>query len=125
MITKELKNGMVELVAAPGKWLHKPGTETYIRRAPVKADRIGDWEEVDTKPAYTEAEYEAKVEELIRERYSPSQEFALINNVLAGVTQKRQQEYDAYQAYRAQCKARAKELLTAHADEEAPSLTED
>ena len=63
-------------------------------------------------PPYTTAEYEAKVEELIRERYTVSQELALINNVMANVTEKRQSEYAAYQDYREECKRKAKEILT-------------
>lgn len=95
--------------------LHRIGSDDYtpIRHTTVKAADLDRWEELAVAdiPPYTEAEYEAKVEELIRERYTVSQEFALINNVMANVTEKRQAEYAAYQDYREECKRRAKETL--------------
>lgn len=94
--------------------LHRIGLKDYteIRHAIVKDPE--EWEELAVAdiPPYTEAEYKAKVEELIRERYSASDEFALINNVMSGATEKRQSEYAEYQAYREECKRRAKEELT-------------
>lgn len=94
--------------------LHKIGSDNYT---PIRHTMTRDpeaWEEVSIAdiPPYTEAEYKAKVEELIREQYTVSDEFALINNVMAGVTEKRQNEYAAYQEYREECKRRAKEILT-------------
>ena len=94
--------------------LHKIGSDNYT---PIRHTMTRDpeaWEEVAIAdiPPYTEAEYKAKVEELIREQYTVSDEFALINNVMAGVTEKRQNEYAAYQEYREECKRRAKEILT-------------
>lgn len=96
--------------------IHRIGAPDFpeIRRAIISSDDTTKYEEVaiaDIRP-YTEAEYSAKVEELIRQRYTASDELALINNVMAGVTEKRKAEYDAYQDYRAECKLRAKEALT-------------
>lgn len=94
--------------------LHRIGSADYpvMRHATVKDPDA--WEEIAVAdiPPYTEAEYKAKVEELIRERYSASDEFALINNVMSEATEKRQSEYAEYQAYREECKRRAKEMLT-------------
>lgn len=105
---------MWALDADEGHILHRVGSEDYteIRHTTVKDPEA--WEEIAVAdiPPYTEAEYKAKVEELIRERYSASDEFALINNVMTGAaTEKREAEYAEYQAYRSECKARAKELL--------------
>ncbi len=50
----------------------------------------------------------ARVAALIRERYSPDDEFALINNMIDSPTEEHRDEYAAYQAYRAECKERAK-----------------
>ena len=51
--------------------------------------------------------YEQKVEDFIAERYTLQQEIALINNYnLDNETYK--QEYEEYQAYRRECKNRAK-----------------
>ena len=82
METRELTNGMIELVAAPGKWLRLKDSETYIPRVPVRPGDAALWEEVADRPPYSEDEYKTKVEELIRERYTVSDEFALINNCL-------------------------------------------
>lgn len=108
--------GMWQLDCDNDHILHRVGSADYpvIRHAMVKEADVDKYEEValaDTPP-YTEAEYKAKVEELIRERYTASDEFALINNVMAGTTAKRQSEYADYQAYREECKRRAKELLS-------------
>ncbi len=117
MITTEKKNNLVEISTDESHILHRIGSEEYqkLRRATIAAADLANWEEIAVAdiPPYTEAEYKAKVEELIRERYSASDEFALINNVMVGTpTKKREDEYAAYQAYRSECKARAKELLT-------------
>lgn len=106
--------GMWALEAEEAHVLRRIGTDDS---SPVRRTTVRDpeqWEEVAVAelPAYTKAEYEAKVEELIRERYTVSQEFALINNVMANVTEKRQSEYAAYQAYREDCKAQARAILS-------------
>ena len=54
--------------------------------------------------------YPIRVSELIHERYSPDSETALINNFLAD-PEEYGDEYRTYQAYRAECKVRAKEEL--------------
>lgn len=96
--------------------LHKVGYENYdeIRRIMVRPTDVEMYEEVAVAdiPPYTEAEYKAKVEELIRERYSASDEFALINNMMSEGTVKRKREYAAYQDFREECKSRAKQLLS-------------
>ena len=116
MTTTEKKNNLVEISTDESHILHRIGSEEYqeLRRATIAATDLANWEEIAVAdiPPYTEAEYKAKVRELIRERYSADDEFALINNVMAGVTEKRQSEYAAYQDYRAECKKRARELLT-------------
>ena len=94
--------------------LHRIGSDDYT---PIRHTMVKDpeqWEEIAVAdmPPYTQFEYEAKVEELIRERYTVSQEFALINNVMANVTEKRQSEYAAYQDYREECKRRAKVIVS-------------
>lgn len=107
-------DGLWALDADAAHILHRIGSENYpdIHHTTVKAP--DQWEEIAVAdiPPYTEAEYKARVEALIRERYTASDEFALINNVMSGATEKRQNEYAEYQAYRQECKARAKELLT-------------
>lgn len=107
---------MWELAAGQGHILHKVGSGEFpeMRRVLVKPSEVDMYEEVAVAdiPPYTEAQYAAEVERLIRERYSVADELALINNVMSGATRERQAEYAAYQDYRAECKARAKEILT-------------
>jgi len=94
--------------------LHRVGSDDYTPIRHTTAKDPDAWEEIAVAdiPPYNEAEYKAKVEELIRERYTASDEFALINNVMANVTEKRQSEYAAYQAYREDCKVRARAILS-------------
>ena len=54
--------------------------------------------------------YPIYVSEFIHERYSADAETALINNYLADPEEYRD-KYAKYQAYRAECKVRAKEEL--------------
>jgi hypothetical protein len=94
--------------------LHRVGSDDYTPIRHTTAKDPDAWEEIAVAdiPPYNEAEYKARVEELIRERYTASDEFALINNVMANVTEKRQSEYAAYQAYREDCKVRARAILS-------------
>lgn len=121
METRELKNGMVELVAAPGKRLHLKNTDIYAAKAPVAPGSVGDWEEVDSAPAYTKAQYDEMVASLVRERYSESEEFAIqrktLNALVAsvpldgggGLTGPAVDEFAEYNAYVEECKLRARD----------------
>lgn len=92
--------------------LHRIGSDDYIeiRRATVKDPE--DWEEIAVAdiPPYTRAEYDKKVAELIHARYDADREMSLINNIMeAEPTEVHKAEYSAYQAYRAECKLKAKD----------------
>lgn len=102
-----------------GKYIHRLGTETYFKRSMVLPDdTMEDFEEVDELPKFTKAEYDQKVSELIRERYTDSEEFAIqrkmINATNADVpysdieTSKAIAEYETYNLYVEECKVRAK-----------------
>lgn len=102
--------------------LHKIGSDDYsIRRhMMVRPEDVDLYEEVALEdiPPYTEAEYKAKVSELIHERYSIDDEIALAANASSPMLLDDEEraaevaaEYAAYQAYRQECKTRAKELL--------------
>lgn len=97
-----------------GHILHKIGSDDYTPIRHTIAKDPDAWEEIAVAdiPPYTEEEYKAKVKELVHERYSLDDEIALINNITAGVTEKRQSEYAAYQEYREECKRRAKVILS-------------
>ena len=92
--------------------IHRIGGGDYpiLRRAIVTDPE--EWEEVavDDIPPYTTAEYNAKVAELIHERYDSDKEMSLINNMMeAEPTEAHNAEYRAYQTFRAECKLKAKD----------------
>ena len=92
--------------------IHRIGDEDYpiLRRAIVTGPE--EWEEVAVEdiPPYTTAEYNNKLAELIHERYDADKEMSLINNMMeAEPTEAHKAEYSAYQAYRAECKLKAKD----------------
>lgn len=99
-----------EIVAAEGKWLHRIGTEAYFKRAIVGT---ADIEEVDEVPKYTDAEYSERVNALIRERYSDSEELSILRQRDEKPTQ-----FAEYYTYCEECKKRAKAALSARTDEE-------
>ena len=92
--------------------LHFKGSDSYSPIKRLTTANPEDWEEIAIEdiPPYTIAEYNAKVAELIHERYDADKEMSLINNMMeAEPTEAHKAEYSAYQAYRAECKQRAKD----------------
>lgn len=61
-----------------------------------------------TFDGYSNTTYDNLVNELVRERYSVSAELALHRKAISGITD----EYNTYNAYVEQCKAKAKEWVT-------------
>jgi len=116
----EKQSGFVEIeVEDKDNALHLKGSENYTKggRATILASQVSHWEETEM-PAYTKAEYDAKVAELVRERYSESEEFALqrkaINaafspSTLSSDSSGALEEYATYNSYVEECKARAKD----------------
>lgn len=103
-----------QVYSTEGKYIRRIGTGIYFKRGTtLLSDNKDDYEEVDEILPYTKEEYDAKVAELIHERYSPDEETSLINNMLeVNPTEEHVGEYRAYQAYRAECKAQAKLALS-------------
>lgn len=99
------------------KYVHRIGTDTYFKRGTIlKNDTEASFEEVDEIPAYTKAEYDAKVAQLVRERYSDSEEFAILRKAINAAfspsvanAEQAMSEYQAYNAYVDECKAKAKD----------------
>lgn len=111
------KGNKREIIATEGYVIRKGETPSKIRqRGILPTESIEDYEEILELPKYTEAEYKAKVQELIAERYSISDEIALINN-LKGTKNEYLVEYDEYMQYRNECKEKAKNLLNNTQDE--------
>ena len=108
-----------QIYSDSGKTVHKLGTDTYFtRRRLLKGEKESDFEEVDEIPFPTKSEYDNKVSELIRERYTASEEFAIqrkminASNTSAPLNDesalKAISEYDAYNTYVEECKLKAK-----------------
>ena len=92
--------------------LHFKGSDSYSPIKRLTTANPEDWEEIEIGdiPPYTIAEYNAKVAELIHKRYDSDKEMSLINNMMeAEPTEAHKAEYRAYQAYRAECKLKAKD----------------
>ncbi len=102
-----------EIVAAEGKWLHRIGTEAYFQRAIMGKNGAADFEEVDEVPKFTDAEYSERVNALIRERYSDSEELSILRQRDEKPTQ-----FAEYYTYCEECKKRAKAELSARSAEE-------
>lgn len=101
---------MIEIAAeTDGNRLRRKGAEQSPCDGSVVAILATDvesWEEYTPAP-YTTAEYEAEVERRIRERYSVSQELAILRQ-----RQAKPEEFAAYDAYAETCKAEARAALT-------------
>lgn len=102
-----------EIVAAEGKWLHRIGTEAYFQRAIMGKNGTADFEEVDDVPKYTDAEYSERVNALIRERYSDSEELSILRQ-----RDDKPSQFAEYFAFCEECKKRAKAELSARSAEE-------
>ena len=100
-----------EVVAAEGKWLHRIGTEAFFKRAIMGKNGMADFEEVDEVPKYTDAEYSERVNALIRERYSDSEELSILRQRDEKPTQ-----FAEYYTYCEECKSRAKAELSARTE---------
>ena len=93
--------------------LHFKGSDNYNHIRQLTTANPEDWEEIAIEdiPPYTNAEYAAKVSELIHQKYSLDDEIALRANLEDDPTEKRTNEFAEYLAFRKQCKEQAKKLL--------------
>lgn len=115
-IRKSKIKGFVELTCDEDHIIRRRGSEdngTDDRRATVREGEEAGWEEVPlaevTAARYEkerEAAYEADVEARIRERYSVSQELAILRQRDA-----KPEEFAEYNAYAERCKAESKAAL--------------
>ena len=98
--------------------LHHKGSDDYTTIRKAITANPEDWEEIAIEdiPPYTNAEYAAKVSELIHQKYSLDDEIALRANLEDDPTEKRKNEFTEYLAFRKQCKEEAKKLLTEEAN---------
>lgn len=99
---------MVEITAEGENILHRIGSENYPEIRRIITPNPEAWEEITTSdiPLYTKAEYDAKVAELIRQRYSLDAELAILRQ-----RESKREEFAEYDAYAERCKAKAREEL--------------
>lgn len=103
MITKQNN----EIYSTEGKYVHIKNTDVYFKRAVAVRLSVEQCEEVDEVPNIrNEEDYGNQVNDLIRRRYSLSEELAILRQ-----KEVKKAEYDAYFAYCEQCKAEAKSEL--------------
>ncbi|MBD5193020.1 MAG: hypothetical protein HDS91_00650 [Bacteroidales bacterium] len=109
---------LIKLTATTGL-IHKIGTETYAKSVIMRpSETMEMYEEVAEMPTYTKEQYDAKVAELVREKYTDSEEHAIRRKAfnvafsLATVSEDGNaalNEYQEYNAYVEDCKLRAKD----------------
>ena len=111
MIKTETKGNITYIETDQACLVHTATGRRCSRRTYLlPGETVGEYHEVAEEPPFTEAGYKAKVAELIHERYSADEETSLINNMLdENPTGEHLAEYRAYQAFRAECKQRAKD----------------
>lgn len=101
----EIKNN--EVTSTDGRLIHRLGTDIYFRRSTaLPSDTEADFEEVDRAPAYTTDEYEARVSELIRRRYTLDAELAILRQ-----RDSKPDEFADYNTFADECKSRARAEL--------------
>ena len=93
--------------------LHFKGSDNYNPIRKLTTANPEDWEEIAIEdiPPYTNAQYAAKVSELIHQKYSLDDEIALYAKLEDDPTEKRTNEFAEYLAFRKQCKEEAKKIL--------------
>ncbi len=131
-----LSDGFVSLRAEEGYKLRKVNyTDPHsdIQQTTIPVEEAVLWEEVavEDMPPYTKAQYDEKVAQLVRARYSESEEFAIQRKMLnvmlnhepmllgtdadgteaTTTSDKAAEEYNAYNAYVEQCKADAPQAI--------------
>lgn len=116
MVTKQNN----EIFSTEGKYVHIKNTDVYFKRGLAIGLSVEQCEEVDEIPQTTNTKaYEDKVDSLIRNRYSLSEELGILRQ-----KDVKKAEYDAYFAYCEQCKAEAKEWVKEHPNGDLPQVEE-
>lgn len=100
MITKQNN----EIFSTEEKYVHIKNTNTYFKRGLAIGLSVEQCEEVDEVPNIrNEEDYGNQVNDLIRRRYSLSEELAILRQ-----KDEKPDEYRAYFAFCEECKAKAK-----------------
>ncbi len=93
-----------EIFSTEGKYVHIKNTDVYFKRAVAVRLSVEQCEEVDEIPNIrNEEDYGNQVNDLIRRRYSLSEELAILRQ-----KDEKPDEYRTYFAFCEECKANAK-----------------
>lgn len=115
MIVKENN----EIYSTDGKFVHIKDTDSYFKRAVAIGLTEDMCEEVDEIPAtFNKAEYQKDVEDRIRQKYSVSEELAILRQ-----RDTKQDEFAEYFAYCEDCKKEAKAEVQKNAENNRLCLT--
>nr|UVX39893.1 MAG: hypothetical protein [Bacteriophage sp.] len=93
-----------EIFSTEGKYVHIKNTDVYFKRAVAVRLSVEQCEEVDEIPNIrNEEDYGNQVNDLIRRRYSLSEELGILRQ-----KDEKPEEYRVYFAFCEECKAKAK-----------------
>lgn len=97
-----------EVFSDAGKYVHRKGTDTYFKRcSKLKTDTADKFEEVDSIPEPKETiNYNEEVNNLIRTKYSLSEELAILRQ-----KEEKPDEYREYFDFCEKCKTDVKAKL--------------
>lgn len=97
-----------EIFSTAGKYVHIVGTNNYFKRGLAIGLSVEQCEEVETIPnIINDTEYGNQVNELIRRRYSLSEELSLLRQ-----RDSKQEEYQKYNTYCEECKKAVKDKIS-------------
>ena len=104
MVTKQNN----EIFSTEGKYVHIKNTDVYFKRAVAVRLSVEQCEEVDEIPnIINDTEYGNQVNELIRAKYSLSEELSLLRQ-----RDSKQEEYQKYNTYCEECKKTVKDKIS-------------
>ena len=96
-----------EVYSDSDKFVHRLGTESYFKRSTLlPGDTADKFEEVDAIPEQPSFDYNEEVNSMIRQRYSLSEELAILRQ-----RDTKPEEFAVYNEYAEQCKAKVKAMM--------------
>lgn len=96
-----------EVYSDSDKYVHRLGTESYFKRSTLlPGDTADKFEEVDAVPEQPSFDYNEEVNSMIRQRYSLSEELAILRQ-----RDTKPGEFAVYNEYAEECKAKVKAMM--------------
>ena len=96
-----------EVYSDSDKYVHRLVTESYFKRSTLlPGDTVDKFEEVDAVPEQPSIDYNEEVNNMIRQRYSLSEELAILRQ-----RDTKPEEFAAYNEYAEECKAKVKAMM--------------